>query len=132
MPAASNGGEERVAHTGSAGPRPAASSSRTRSAGSLPGQPPASRALPQAWRARSAGTSLRNGLSGMTLINGTFHNGTGLSLVRFGHRYRVTSTSVPPSRPVASSGTITYPSPAVTPDPRAHTPHTHPPTPPPP
>src|SRR5258708_35809995 len=124
MPAGPNGGEERVANTGSAGTRPGAPSSRTRSAGSRPGQPPASRALPQAWRARSAGTSLRNGLSGMTLINGTFHNGTGLSLVRFGHRYRVTSTSVPASRPVASSGTITYPAAAVSPDSTADSPKT--------
>jgi len=71
MPAASNGGEERVAHTGSAVTRPAASSTRTRTAGSRAGQPPAARALRQASRAVAAGTSRMNGLLLMTAINGT-------------------------------------------------------------
>ena len=39
MPAASNGGEDRVAHTGSAVTRPVACASGTRCAGSLAGQP---------------------------------------------------------------------------------------------
>ena len=53
MPAASKGGEERVAHTGSAVTRPAASSSATRSAGSRAGQPPAARRRARRrWRGR--------------------------------------------------------------------------------
>ena len=71
MPAASNGGEDRVAHTGSAVTRPVACASGTRCAGSLAGQPPASRAARQASRARAAGTSRRNGLPVMIVVNGT-------------------------------------------------------------
>ncbi len=71
MPAASNGGEERVAHTGSAVTRPAACSSGTRCAGSLAGQPAASRAARQASSARAAGTSRMNGLPVMIVVNGT-------------------------------------------------------------
>ena len=69
--AASNGGEDRVAHTGSAVTRPAASCTRTSTAGSRAGQPDASRALRQASRACAAGTSRMNGLSAMTVANGT-------------------------------------------------------------
>ena len=71
IPAASNGGDDRLAHTGSAVTRPVASASGTRYAGSLAGQPPASRAARQASMARAAGTSRRNGLSVMIVVNGT-------------------------------------------------------------
>ena len=71
MPAASNGGEDRLAHTGSAVTRPTASASGTRCAGSRAGQPAASRAARQASRARAAGTSRMNGLSVMIVVNGT-------------------------------------------------------------
>ena len=40
------------------------------------------------------------------------------------HRYRITSTSAPPSRPVAGSGTTTYPSARVRTDSRADGPNT--------
>ena len=71
MPAASNGGEDRLAHTGSAVTRPAASATGTRCAGSRAGQPPASHAARQASRARAAGTSRRNGLLTMIVVNRT-------------------------------------------------------------
>ena len=63
MPAASNGGDERIAHTGPAVTSPAASVTGTRDAGSRAGQPAASRASRQAASARAAGTSRMNGLS---------------------------------------------------------------------
>src|SRR5579862_2123811 len=65
MPAASNGGDERTAHTGAAVTSPAASVTGTVTAGSRPGQPAASQAARQAARAWAAGTSLMNGLSGI-------------------------------------------------------------------
>ena len=65
MPAASNGGDERTAHTGPAVTRPAAWVTGTRVAGIRAGQPAASRASRQAWCARDAGTSRMNGLSAL-------------------------------------------------------------------
>ena len=65
IPAASNGGEDRTAHTGAAVTSPAASATGTVTAGSRSGQPAASRAARQAARACAAGTSLMNGLSGI-------------------------------------------------------------------
>ena len=55
IPAASNGGEDRVAQTGAAVTRPAASVSGTSTAGSRSGQPAASRAARQASSACAAG-----------------------------------------------------------------------------
>src|SRR5712691_1601075 len=81
MAAASNGGEDRPAHTGSAVTRPAASASGTRTAGSLAGQPPASRAACHRARARAAGMPGVDELSAIDL----------------GPRYCV--TSVPASPP---------------------------------
>src|SRR6266699_2278053 len=63
MPAASNGGDERTAHTGPAVTRPAAWATGTCVAGILAGQPAASRTSRQAACARAAGTSRMNGLS---------------------------------------------------------------------
>jgi hypothetical protein len=71
IPAASNGGDDRVAHTGPAVTSPAASCTGTRMAGSRAGQPAASRALRQASSARAAGTSRMKGLSAMTVANHT-------------------------------------------------------------
>src|SRR5579863_3321430 len=65
IPAASNGGEDRTAHTGAAVTSPAASVTGTVTAGSRSGQPAASRAARHAARACAAGTSLMNGLSGI-------------------------------------------------------------------
>src|SRR5215469_10954453 len=161
MPAASNGGDDRLAHTGSAVTRPAASSSGTVMAGSRAGQPAASRALRQAARARAAGTSRMNGLSVMIksaqqLDAGSASGDPGnpwqggggsqpgwlatddnaargspgdaspavLLLGALRQRYRVTSTSAPASRPVASSGTMTYPSAVVRIDSSADSPKT--------
>src|SRR5580700_4550273 len=65
IPAASNGGEDRTAHTGAAVTSPADSVTGTVITGSRSGQPAASRAARQAARACAAGTSVRNGLSGI-------------------------------------------------------------------
>ncbi len=65
IPAASNGGEDRVAQTGAAVTSPAASAMGTSMAGSRSGQPAASRAARQARRACAAGTSRMNGLLAM-------------------------------------------------------------------
>ena len=65
MPAASNGGDERTAHTGPAVTRPAASCTGTRTAGIRAGQPAAARTSRQACIARATGTSRINGLSAM-------------------------------------------------------------------
>src|SRR5579863_10488780 len=62
MPAASNGGDERTAHTGAAVTSPAASVTGTVTAGSRSGQPTARSAARQAPSACAAGTSLMNGL----------------------------------------------------------------------
>ena len=85
--AESNAGEDRSAHTGSAVTRPTASPTGSSTASTRGGQPAAAHASRHARRACSAGTSDTNGLD------------------RVRHRYRMTSTSVPPSRPVAGSGT---------------------------
>ena len=63
MPDASKGGDERTAQIGPAVTRPAACSTGTRVAGTLAGQPAASRASRQAACARAAGTSRMNGLA---------------------------------------------------------------------
>jgi hypothetical protein len=63
MPDASKGGDERTAQIGPAVTRPAACSTGTRIAGTLAGQPAASRASRQAACARAAGTSRMNGLA---------------------------------------------------------------------
>ena len=65
IPAASNGGEDRTAHTGAAVTSPAAPVTGTVAAGSRSGQPAASRTARQAARAWAAGMSLMNGLSGI-------------------------------------------------------------------
>src|SRR5215467_5813005 len=136
MPAASNGGEDRLAHTGSAVIRPVASASGTRSAGSLAEQPPASRAARQASRTRAAGTSRRNGLPVMItsvpddglLAWFQAHSHLARAAIQTGPRaldqpYSVTSTSAPAPRPVASSGTTTNPSAAVSTDSSADSPN---------
>src|SRR5215469_18267849 len=68
IPAASNGGEDRVAHTGAAVTSPAASAIATSMAGSRSSHPAASRAARQASRACAAGTSRINGLLGMAYL----------------------------------------------------------------
>src|ERR1700689_4100193 len=68
IPAASNGGEDRVAHTGAAVTSPAASAIATSMAGSRCWQPAASRASRQACRACAAGTSRMNGLLAMACL----------------------------------------------------------------
>ena len=85
--AASNGGDERAAQTGSASTRPTASSSGIRTASTLAGQPAAAHASSQAASASAAGTSWMNGVA------------------RLHQRYSVTSTSLPAGNPVAASGT---------------------------
>src|SRR5215469_11476333 len=62
MPDASNGGEDRTAHTGAAVTSPAASVTGTVMEGSRSGQPAAFRASRQAASASAAGTSRMNGL----------------------------------------------------------------------
>src|SRR3954469_25289936 len=88
---ASNDGDERVAHTGSAVTRPSASASARRTAGRRSGQAAVAQAALQAASASAAGTSWMKGVVAT-------------------QRYSVTSTSAPAPRPVASSGTTTYPS----------------------
>jgi len=95
--AASNDGEERVAHTGSAVTRPMASCSPRRTLSTRSGHPAAAHAERQAMSASAPGTSRMNGVVAI---------GTGPEQ-RPAHSYvyRVTSTSVPACRPVAASGT---------------------------
>ncbi len=64
IPAESNAGEDRRAHTGSAVTRPIASASPSRCAPTLVGQPAATRAARHASSAATAGTSRMKGLRG--------------------------------------------------------------------
>jgi hypothetical protein len=66
MPAASNAGEERRAHTGSAVTRPTASVTGTRTLSTRRGHPAAAHASRHASSACSAGTSDTNGESATT------------------------------------------------------------------
>ena len=93
MPAASNDGDERVAHTGSAVTLPTASCSPRRTASTRLGHPAASHAARQAASASAAGTSWMNGVVAIACALGHFYV------------YNVTSTSLPAGSPVASSGT---------------------------
>src|SRR3954452_15064375 len=111
---ASNDGDERVAHTGSAVTRPTASASPRRTVSTRSGQPAATHAARQAASASAAGTSWMKGV---------------VAIAEGGRRgplayvYSVTSTSRPAGRPVASSGTTTNPSAAVSTDSRAEAPN---------
>src|SRR6185312_7255171 len=72
--AASNGGDERTAHTGAAVTSPAASATGTGAAGSRSGHLAASRAARQASSACAAGTSWMNGLlAGLSGIQDYVH-----------------------------------------------------------
>src|SRR3954451_1093062 len=101
---ASNDGDERTAHTGSAVTCPTASAGSSRTASTRSGQPAASHAARHAARAAAAGASWMKGVVAI-------------------YRYSVTSTSVPAGTPVASSSTTTYPSAAVRIDSSAEAPN---------
>ena len=110
MPAASNGGEDRVAQTGSAVTRPTASVTGTVTAGSRSGQPAASRAARQASRACAAGTSRMNGLfAGLSGIQDHVHLGAGVQArwpprgSRCSRRPRSAPTAAPTARTPASA-----------------------------
>jgi hypothetical protein len=62
MAEASNDGDERAAHTGSAVTRPTASARPSRTVSTRSGQPAASHALRQAASASAAGTSWMKGV----------------------------------------------------------------------
>ena len=97
---ASNDGEERVAHTGSAVTRPTASPRARRTVSTRSGQPAAAHAARQAASASAAGTSWMKGV--VAMARRWAARSAALLYV-----YSVTSTSLPAARPVASSGTIT-------------------------
>src|SRR5919202_4627297 len=103
---ASNDGDARAAHPGAAVTRHTASGSASRTASTRCGQPASRHAARQAASASAAGTSWMKGV---------------VAIKRY--EYSVTSTSVPAGSPVASSGTTTYPSAAVSTDSSADAPN---------